>query len=178
MVKIRASKGVEAALKQYADKITKAKKLKVGFLKGADYPDGTPVALVAAVQNFGSPKMGIPPRPFFTNMVKAKGPGWPAALGKILEANDFDSQKALELMGEGIRNQLEQSIIDTMEPALSPITLMLRKMKSEDQSLKVTGATVGEAARRLDAGESVGDVSTKPLEDTKHMLNSTGFEVE
>jgi hypothetical protein len=42
-----------------------AGELQVGFMENADpYPDGTPVALVAAVQEFGSPSNGIPPRPF------------------------------------------------------------------------------------------------------------------
>ena len=46
---------LEAKLKQLAEKITKASTLEVGFKEGAVYPDskGTPVAMVAAIQEFG-----------------------------------------------------------------------------------------------------------------------------
>jgi hypothetical protein len=81
-------------------------------------------------------------------------------------------------MGEGIKGQLQQSIADTDAPALSQITLMLRKMRSEDQSLVVTGKTVGEAARRVAEGESTAGVSTKPLDDTGHMKASVDYEVD
>jgi len=57
--------------------------VKVGFLEGSTYPDGTPTALVAAIQNFGAPARGIPPRPFFSNMVTAKSPGWAKASRKF-----------------------------------------------------------------------------------------------
>lgn len=175
MVTIRGGDGLERHLKELSAKVTKAATVRVGFLEGATYPDGTPVAMVAAIQNFGAGK--IPPRPFFSSMVKEKGPKWGDALAKILMANDFDSAKALEMMGEGIRGQLRQSIVDTLAPPLSQITLMLRKMKSEDQGLVVTGATVGEAARRLDAGETPGGVSTKPLIDSGFLLSRVDYEV-
>lgn len=177
MVRITGGDGLDKALEAMEAGLLKAGTVRVGFLENADYPDGgVGVATVAAWQNFGTKT--IPPRPFFTNMVKAKGPGWAAALARILTANDFDSEKALSLMGEGIAGQLRQSIVDTMAPPLSQITLMLRKMRSEDQGLVVTGATVGEAARRLDAGETVGGVSAKPLVDSGHMLASVDYEVE
>ncbi len=39
--------------------------LQVGWFESAKYDDGTPVAGVAAIQEFGSAKNRIPPRPFF-----------------------------------------------------------------------------------------------------------------
>lgn len=179
MVAIKGGDKLERHLRELSAKLTKARKLKVGFLEGATYEDAahTPVAMVAAIQNFGAPKASIPPRPFFSNMVKEKGPAWGDKLARILQSNDFDSSKALELMGEGISEQLRKSIVETLDPPLSQITLMLRRMKSEDQSLIVTGATVGEAARRLDAGETPGNVSTKPLIDSGYMLSKVDYEV-
>lgn len=38
---------------------------------GIRYPDGTPVTLVAAVNNYGSQSMGIPARPFMQEGAKA-----------------------------------------------------------------------------------------------------------
>lgn len=150
----------------------------VGFLEGATYPDGTPVAMVAAIQDFGAPGASIPPRPFFRNMVAEKSPEWPERLAAALKSFDFDVAKALDFMGQDIQADLRQSIIDTNAPKLSQITLMLRKMRADDPNLVVTGATVGEAARRVKAGEAAGGVSTKPLVDTGFMLSRADYEVK
>ena len=110
-------------------------------------------------------------------MVAEKSGRWGDALAANLKAQDYDAERALELVGEGIKGQLQQSIVDTMGPPLSAVTLMLRKMRSEDQSLIVSGKTVGEAAARVAAGESTAGVSTKPLVDSGHLLQSVGVEV-
>ena len=174
---VKGGDGLDKKLAEIAARLGRGGALKVGFLEGATYPDGTSVAMVAAIQNFGAPSRGIPPRPFFSNMVKEKSPGWPAQLAQILEATQMDLPASLALMGEGIAGQLRDAIIATSAPPLSPVTLMLRKMRSEDQGLVVTGRTVGEAAARVRAGEGVGDVSTKPLVDSGHMLASVDYEV-
>lgn len=110
--------------------------LKVGFLEGATYPDGTPVALVAAVQNYGAPSRGIPPRPFFSNMVATKQAEWGPALGGMLVDTGYDVEKALEMLGEGIAGQLRESIVQTNTPALAPATA---KAKGFDKPLVNTG---------------------------------------
>jgi hypothetical protein len=177
MATISGGDKLEARLKALADKVSNPGTLRVGFLEGATYPDGTPVALVAAIQNFGAPARGIPPRPFFSNMIAQNKDAWGERLAAILKAQGMDAKRALKLMGAGIKGQLQQSIVDTLSPPLSPITLMLRKMKYADPELEVTGATVGEAARRVAAGESLEGVPTKPLVDTSHMLMSVDYEV-
>lgn len=169
---------LEARLKEISAKVSKAGTLRVGFLEGATYPDGTSVPMVAAIQEFGAPKAGIPPRPFFRTMIAEKADTWADALGRNLVAQDYDTHKALEAVGMGIEGQLQESIIKIVAPALSPVTLMLRKMRSEDQALIVTGKTVGEAAARVAAGEGTAGVSTKPLVDSSHLLNSVGSEVK
>lgn len=169
---------LEAKLREIAEKVSKAETLRVGFLEGATYPDGKPVAMVAAIQEFGAPRASIPPRPFFRNMIASKSPNWGESLAAILKNNDYDAEKSLMVMGEGIKGQLVESIIQTNSPALSPTTLMLRKMRSEDQSLVVTGKTVGEAARRVADGESYAGVSTAVLIDSGHLQNSVDYEVK
>jgi hypothetical protein len=134
--------------------------------------------MVAAIQNWGAPGAGIPPRPFFSNMVAAKSPDWGKQLGNILVTVGYDSDVALDRMGKGIEGQLRQSIIDTNSPALSPITVMLRGMKSHDQSLVVTGKTVGEAARRVALGLTNYGASTKVLDETGWLLGSVDHEVK
>jgi hypothetical protein len=178
VVTITGGSKLEERLQEIAKKLSKPATLRVGFLEGATEPDGTSIPMIAAIQEFGAPKAGIPPRPFFRNMIAAKSSEWPEAIGALLEANDYDVEKVLKLVGAGIKGQLQQSIIETNSPALSDVTLMLRKMRSDNPDLVVTGKTVGEAAARVAAGESVGGVSTKPLVDSGNLLNAVDFDVK
>lgn len=168
---------LDAYLREVAKKVTAPGVLEVGFLEGATYPDGTSVPMVAAIQEFGAPGAGIPPRPFFRTMIAAKASGWGPALAKILDANGYDGTNALGQMGEGIAGQLRQSIIDVVAPPLSPVTLMLRSMRAENPDLQITGKIVAEAAARVAAKAPTANVSSKPLVDTGHLLNSVDYEV-
>jgi hypothetical protein len=178
MSRVTGGDKLERVLEAISRKTSKATMVQIGFLEGSTEPDGTSIPMIAAIQEFGAPRAGIPPRPFFRTMIASKSPEWPGAVADLLIANDYDAAKTLNQAGFAIAGQLQQSIIDTLDPPLSPVTLMLRKMRSEDQSLVVTGATVGEAARRVAAGESTDGVSTKPLEDSKNMLNSVDHVVK
>lgn len=172
MVTISGGDKLKAALEEISKKVSSAASVDVGFLPDATYPDGTPVAMVAAIQEFGAPGAGIPPRPFFRKMIGQNSPQWPKMLGSLLQYNDMDAAKSLGQIGVEMEGELRESIVDLLEPELSPVTLMLRKMRRDDPNLVVTGKTVGEAAARVAAGESYGGVSTKPLVDTGHLLNS------
>lgn len=178
MVRVVGGDALIAATDKIASNLKKASSVEVGFLEGATYPDGTSVPMVAAIQEYGAPRAGIPPRPFFRSMIAAKLPEWGPAIAALLPKNEYNTQKTLAQTGEAIRGQLRQSIADLTAPPLSPVTLMLRKMQHEDPSLVVTGATVGEAARRVAAGEGTGGVSTKPLVWTGHLMASADYRVK
>ncbi|NWC11933.1 hypothetical protein HX776_24405 [Pseudomonas agarici] len=180
------------ALQKYLDNIaknlTKGDALKVGFLENATYPDGTPVAMVAAVNEFGGTieipertqdlhfkyndrtdeishrfarkdksnfvqtvtipahKITVPPRPYFRNMITAKSPAWGSEMSRLMRANEYDAGVTLAQMGERIKGQLQQSIVDLKDPPNKASTL------------------------RQKAGSN-------PLVDTGHMLNSVDYEV-
>ena len=136
MAETRGGKKIAARLEEIARLSTNASAVKVGFLAGATYPDGTPVAMIAAIQNFGAPSRGIPPRPFFSNMVRGKGPEWPAAIAGLLKANDYDALRTLQQTGEAVAGQLRQSIRDTNAPPLAPSTI---RRKGFDKPLIDTG---------------------------------------
>ena len=178
MVTLKGGEGLEKALSEIAKKISRASSVDVGFLEGSTYPDGKSVPEIAAIQEFGAPRAGIPPRPFFRTMIEAKSPEWGDAVGNLLVSNNYDAAKTLGQTGAAIKGQLQESIIDTYNPPLSEVTLMLRKMRAEDPDLVVTGKIVGEATRRVASGESTEGVSTKPLVDSGHLLNSVDFEVK
>ena len=129
MAGISGGAKLEAKLEEIAKRLKKGAVVKVGFLEGATYPDGTSVAMIAALNEFGVPSHGQPPRPAIRNMVAAKKNEWPAAVEKLLEQTDYDAEKTLTLMGEGIAGQLRQSISEIMEPPLAPSTI--RRKHSE-----------------------------------------------
>lgn len=171
---------LKAKIRELAKQIEGKHNLRVGFLEGSTYPNGDGEVVTAAQTafwlNYGH--QGTPPRPFFTDLIRDKSDSWGDALGRLLVQNDFDVDLSLQQMGEGIAGQVRTAIINLNSPALSPVTIMLRKMLKEDPSLEVTGATVGEAAARVAAGEDVSGVSTKVGVATGHMLNSVSYEVE
>jgi hypothetical protein len=111
-LELSGGEALQDRLKEIMQKAGKAGVLRVGFLEGSTYPDGTSVPMVAAIQNFGAPAAGIPPRPFFSNMVREKSPKWGESLGNLAKANDYDIDRTLEQMGEGIKSQLQASIRD------------------------------------------------------------------
>lgn len=163
-------------LGKMAEGLSKASSVEVGFLENATYPDGTSVAMVAALDEFGHGN--TPARPYFRSMIAKHKGEWPKAIGDLLKDNAYDAAKTLAQVGAGVKGQLQQSIVDTTSPPLSKVTLMLRKMKAEYPDLVVSGKTVGEAAARVAAGESTDGVSTKPLVESGHLLNSADFRVE
>lgn len=123
MASVKGGDKAVKAIYELARKLARPLTLQVGFLENATYPDGTSVALVAAIQNYGAPRANIPPRPFFSNMVRDKSPEWPDAIKKLLIQENYDVVRALELAGEAIKGQLQQSIRDTNSPPLRPATI-------------------------------------------------------
>ena len=114
---------LEGKLREFARWLSGAQTVRIGFLKGATYPNGTPVALVAAVQEFGAPRRNIPPRPFFRDMIAARKGEWPAAIATLLKSNDFDAKKTLQMTGEAVAGQLRKSISDFHGAPLKPATI-------------------------------------------------------
>jgi hypothetical protein len=183
----RKTVGGQRAAKVLADigrRVESGKFVKVGHLSSSDtdhestYPEtGTPIAQVAFWQEYGTRTAGA--RPTFGPMIEKNKAKWGPQLGVALKMTNYDAAAALAIMGESMRDSLVESIVDTPQPALSEVTLMLRKMKDDDSSLIITGATVAEARRRVAAGEKgASGTRAKPLIDTGEMQRSPDFKVE
>jgi hypothetical protein len=138
MATIRGGDKLHRELAKLTVKLRNPGTLSIGFLSGATYPvnakrskrgqkkslaGGIPVAMIAAIQEFGAPSRGIPPRPFFRSMIKSKSGEWPRAIANLLKANGYDARRTLMLTGEAIAGQLRQSIKDTNAPPLKPATI-------------------------------------------------------
>ena len=167
-----------AILTKMAAKLSKPGTVRIGFLEGSTEPDGTSIPLSLVSRNLALRKAHIPPRPFFRNMIHDKSPGWPDGIAFQLKATNYDIGETLHRTGAAIAGQLQDSIINTYTPPLSPVTVMLRGMKSQDQSLVVTRKTVEEARARVAAGLTNYGASTKPLIDQGNLLNSVAYEVK
>jgi hypothetical protein len=94
----------------------------VGFMDGATYPDGTPVAAVAFWDEYGNGR-GSPPRPFFRNMIADESPTWARKMSGLAKAYDYDASKVFALMGEDIKGALQQSINSFTTPQLAQSTI-------------------------------------------------------
>lgn len=136
MAIVRGGEKLAAKLADLARQVSNPGVLRAGFLRGATYPDGTPVAMVAAIQDYGAPGAGIPPRPFFRNVVANGTKTWPEKLAKILKANDFDAKRSLRLMGEMIKGEIQDSITNGDYAPLKEATV---KRKGFDKPLIDTG---------------------------------------
>lgn len=148
---------------------------KIGWFESAKYEDGTPVAGIAAVQEFGSPSRSIPPRSFFRTTATEKRQEWAktaetvsraAAQGKIAPDKVME---AVVMVAEG---NVRATITKIMTPPLSPITIELRRRKRAGGT--VTGATVGDAAKATKSAffNAGSGAEVKPLVDTGILLNT------
>ena len=126
------------------------KQLKVGFIDGATYPDGAPVAMVAATNEYGNPANNQPPRPFFRNAIAEHESEWLDAISRGLQKG-VSLDDVLAVVGERAVGDVVQSIATLMDPPLSPATIASRKSK--------------------------GNSSIKPLVDTKVMIRDVHYEV-
>lgn len=154
-------------------------RVQVGFLEGATYPDGTPVAAVAFWDEFGhGGNFPSPPRPFFRVMISKESPDWPSKMAALAKATNFDGKTVLKLMGEDISGALKQSIIEMNDPPLSETSLILRKRFWTNPG-DITATDVIAAQGAAAAGQSgASGTQAKPLVWTGHMLNSVGYEVK
>lgn len=136
MTTVSGGDKLEAYLASVASKVSNASALSVGFPGGATYPDGQSVAMVAAIDEFGAPSRGQPPRPFVRRTVAKHGGEWGGQIGTLLNANDMDAAKTLGQMGELIKGEIQDQITELADPPLAESTI---KKKGFDKPLILTG---------------------------------------
>lgn len=181
---------LEAKLREIAEKVGKAHTVHVGFLEGATYPDGTPVAQIAAINEYGGTAT-VPAHDVTINRKITKDGDF-AAGGKFVKADKANFSTT---------HHVEEYTIKT--PARPYFRGMIKKHKAEwgpDLGKIIKGADYdsGVALARLgkhveeQLQESIRDFSdpgnakstiarkgfNKPLVETAHMQNSTGSEVQ
>ncbi|HEX7687353.1 MAG TPA: hypothetical protein VF453_06590 [Burkholderiaceae bacterium] len=165
--KIRAR--LEAIPEGFAERVAK-----VGWFPAAQYKDGTPVAYVAAIQENGYSAGGIQARPFIRPTIADRKGAWVKVMADGMRAV-VKGRASAEQVLDGVGLQAAGDIAHTLGTAsfapLSPVTLMLRKMRDDDPSLVMNRRAVAEAAARVARGEA-GSTRTDPLHDTGLMISS------
>jgi hypothetical protein len=142
------------AILEYLNRIEREltnKQLKVGFIDGATYPDGTPVSQVAFNNEYGVPEKRQPPRPFFRNAIADHQDEWKDAIGRGIRAG-LPVNIVLEQIGALAASDVYTSITQLVDPPISSRTIRERQER--------------------------GNMSVKPLIDTKVMINSVSYEVK
>lgn len=162
------------------------KNLKVGFLENATYPDGTPVAYVASIQEFGHGP--IPPRPFMRPAQDQNKEKWSAQFTRVVKAainGAIDLEQGMEQVGMVAAGDIRKAIKAVTAPPLSPLTLLIRKHKKKGGT--VNGKEVGRLAAerdfegprpKKDKTMNLSGVSTKPLVDEGIMIQAVTSVVE
>lgn len=158
MATLSGGKKFEEALLEIAKEVSKPGTLKIGFLEGNKYPDGTSVAQVAFFNEFGrtvkvtndhgvGSELGGTyyqlPRPFFRNMIAKNSDKWPEQIANVLKTTKYDTHKTLMLMGEEMKGQLQESIQALVSPPLAPSTI---ERKGFDKPLIDTGLMFNKVA--------------------------------
>lgn len=137
------------------------KTAKVGWFDSARYDDGTPVAYIAAIQEFGVPEKNIPPRPFMRPTVSEQQETWSklaeSGARSVLKGNTDIHNVMTKIAGKAA-SDIQTTITKVTSPALNPKTVAARLRKRAD-------------------GKTVGNL-TKPLVDSGLMLASVTFKVD
>lgn len=110
---------------------------KVGWFETAHYPDGTPVAYVATIHEFGTSK--TPARPFMRPAVQDHGAEWIESLAQGVAASlrgGPSPEQVLEVVTLQAAGDVAQKIQAVTSPALSPVTIA---RKGHDKPLVDTG---------------------------------------
>jgi hypothetical protein len=134
---------------------------KVGFFPSSKYEDGTPVAYVATIQEYGAPEQGIPPRSFMRTTIVDKQAEWQAVAtmgAKAMLNGDTTGERVLEVIGLKAAGDIRKKIASITDPALKPATVAARLRGRADK-------------------QTVGNL-TKPLVHTATLLNAVTSTVE
>ncbi len=161
----------------------KTASVKVGWFEDNKYPNGTPVAYVASIQEFGAVSKGItiPPRPFMRPTIEKDKGAWNnlfSRLSKQMLNGNGSMGTIMETIGLQVSGDIRRAIADLSSPALSPVTLQLRAWKKA--GIKISRRSVGWAAALVDKGvaTTLSGASAHPLTDTSVMVNSLTHKVE
>ena len=108
---------LSAALSKYKDMNAS---VRVGVLENATYPDGTPVAMVAFWNEYGTKRS--PVRAFFRTTVSEQKKNWVLSVQNLMKMHN-DPKQVMGLIGVHMQEQIVQSINTWSDPPNSAYTI-------------------------------------------------------
>lgn len=156
-MKVTRKEGPGRATLEAAIADLQSKQSRVGFFENSKYEDGTPVAYVATIQEFGYPAGGIPARPFFRPTIAEQRAAWRDLLLKGARAvvrGKLTAENMLAQFGMQAAGDVKKTISLVMSPPLASSTIEARRRRRKTEG-----------------------VSTKPLVDTGYMLSQVDSDV-
>src|SRR5262249_50068689 len=106
--------------------------------------------LVAAMNEFGVPSNHQPPRPFFRRTIIKRAEAWVKNFGTAMKFTKGDVERSFGLVGQGMKEDVQQGIRDLTSPPLSPVTIA---RKGFEKPLIETSNMVNTVAFRVTSGE-------------------------
>ncbi len=132
-VDIKGQKQLKRKMEQITRRFARTGTVKVGFFPNSTYPprkgssEPLYVAQVAAWQEYGTHdangKQHIPPRPFMRTMARTYSPRWGALLASALQVTELDSEKALGIVAEKLKDQMVETIVKFDTPPNADATI-------------------------------------------------------
>ena len=159
---------LSAALSKYKDMNAS---VRVGVLENATYPDGTPVAMVAFWNEYGT--RTSPVRAFFRTTVSEQKKNWVLSVQNLMKMHNNPKQ-VMGLIGVAMSEQIKDSIKTLSSPKNSDVTLLLKNR------FPMGGYKYGDYMKAIgDAqkGISAEGGNNNPLIWSGKMLRSISFEV-
>ena len=135
---------LSAALSKYKDM---SASVRVGVLENATYPDGTPVAMVAFWNEYGT--RTSPVRAFFRTTVSEQKKNWVLSVQNLMKIHN-DPKQVMGLIGVHMQEQIVQSINTWSDPPNSAYTIA---KKGSSKPLIETGVLMRSIKSEVGEGE-------------------------
>ena len=135
---------LSAALSKYKDMNAS---VRVGVLENATYPDGTPVAMVAFWNEYGT--RTSPVRAFFRTTVSENKKNWVLSVQNLMKIHN-DPKQVMGLIGVHMQEQIVQSINTWSDPPNSAYTIA---KKGSSKPLIETGVLMRSIKSEVGEGE-------------------------
>ena len=121
--------------------------VRVGVLENATYPDGTPVAMVAFWNEYGTKRS--PVRAFFRTTVSENKKNWVLSVQNLMKMHN-DPKRVMGLIGVHMQEQIVQSINTWSDPPNAPYTIA---KKGSSKPLIETGVLMRSIKSEVGEGE-------------------------
>lgn len=137
---------------------------KVGWFSSSKYPDGTPVAYIATIHEFGYMPKHIPPRMGLRTMVEEKRSEWGSKMepmAKQVFAGKWTGTDMLDAIGAVAEGDIRKQIASVTEPPLAQATIEARARRQGTTLFDMSDKAKSHYAQNLGIA--------KPLVDTGYL---------